>query len=107
MRSNGSPFSGASGGEIASIARGELGYQPALTVVAGCRLANEAERARLIGDLSLLMRDTSIPQTARVAGLTLIGWLARRRLEESPHAIGVDEARESEQRIRATRTKTR
>jgi hypothetical protein len=35
------------------------------------------------------------------ACLTLIGWLARRRPGESAHALGIDEARESERRIRA------
>ena len=36
-----------------------------------------------------------------LAGMTLVGWLARRRADEAPHAIGIDEARESERRIRA------
>jgi hypothetical protein len=47
-----------------------------------------------------------MPETTRTAGLTLIGWLARRMPGEAPHAIGVAEARQSEQRIRAQR-KTR
>ena len=38
--------------------------------------------------------------------MNLIGWLARRRPDEAPHALGLDEARESERRIRAAR-KTR
>ncbi len=70
-------------------------------------IADESMRTRLIGDIVQLLRDTSTPETARVAGLTFVGWLARRRLEEVPHAAGVDEARESERRIRANRAKAR
>jgi hypothetical protein len=72
----------------------------------GC-VADETMRTRLIGDIILLLRDTSTPETARVAGLTFVGWLARRRLAELPHAAGVSEARESERRIRASRAKAR
>ncbi len=72
-----------------------------------CRVADEAERMRLIGDIMQLIRDASMPETTRVAGLTLVGWLARRRSDEVPHAIGVDEARESERRVRIARTKSR
>jgi hypothetical protein len=39
--------------------------------------------------------------------LTLIGWLARRRADEAPHSLGIDEARESERRIKASRAKAR
>jgi hypothetical protein len=70
-------------------------------------VADETMRTRLIGDIVLLLRDTATPETARVAGLTFVGWLARRRLEEAPHAAGVDEARESERRLRSARAKTR
>lgn len=70
-------------------------------------VANETMRTRLIGDIVLLLRDTTTPETARIAGLTFVGWLARRRDEETPHAAGVDEARESEQRLRAARVKPR
>ena len=70
-------------------------------------VADETMRTRLIGDIVLLLRDTATPETARVAGLTFVGWLARRRLEETPHAIGVDEARESERRLRTARAKAR
>jgi hypothetical protein len=48
-----------------------------------------------------------MPEGTRLAGLTLIGWLARRRPDEAPHSIGIEEARESERRVRTTRTKTR
>jgi hypothetical protein len=68
---------------------------------------DEAERTRLISDIMRLLRDPSVPRSARLAGLTLIGWLARRRPDEAPHAIGIEEARESERRIRAARSKTR
>lgn len=64
---------------------------------------DECERARLIGDLTRLLREPDMPEKARLAGLTLIGWLARRMPGESPHAIGVTEARESEHRLRAAR----
>lgn len=70
-------------------------------------VADESMRTRLIGDIVLLLRDTATPETARVAGLTFVGWLARRRVEETPHAAGVDEARESERRLRSARAKAR
>jgi hypothetical protein len=73
----------------------------AVQPIGGCRVHDEMERTRLIADLMRLMREPAIPENARVAGMTLIGWLARRRPEESPHAIGIDEARESERRIKA------
>lgn len=71
------------------------------------RPSNEAERARLIADLTRLIREPSMPESTRHAGLTLIGWLARRRVEEVPHAIGIEEARQSERRTRAARPKPR
>ena len=68
---------------------------------------DEAERTRLMADIIRLLREPSMPRSARLAGLTLVGWLARRRPGETPHAIGIDEARESERRIRSTRAKVR
>ena len=62
---------------------------------------DECERARLIGDITRLIREPQMPETTRTAGLTLIGWLARRMPGEAPHALGVDEARQSERRLRA------
>jgi len=62
---------------------------------------DEGERARLISDITRLIREPQMPETTRTAGLTLIGWLARRMPGEAPHAIGVAEARQSEQRLRA------
>lgn len=70
-------------------------------------LPDEGERARLIGDITRLLREPQMPETTRTAGLTLIGWLARRMPGEAPHALGVAEARQSEQRIRATQRKAR
>lgn len=66
---------------------------------------DEGERARLISDISRLIREPQMPETTRCAGLTLIGWLARRMPGEAAHAIGVHEARQSERRIRAAQRK--
>lgn len=68
-------------------------------------IPDECERARLIGDLCRLIREPRIPETTRTAGLTLIGWLARRMPGEAPHALGVAEACGSERRVRADRKK--
>lgn len=65
------------------------------------QLPDEGERARLISDITRLIREPQMPETTRTAGLTLIGWLARRMPGEAPHAIGVAEARQSERRLRA------
>jgi len=76
----------------------------------GCRedeIPGEGERARLICDLTRLIREPHMPEPTRCAGLTLIGWLARRMPGEAAHAIGVSEARSSERRIRAAQRKTR
>jgi hypothetical protein len=73
----------------------------------GCRVGDENERARLINEISRVIRDPSMPETARTAGLTLIGWLARRMPGEQAHALGVPEARESERRMKSARQKLR
>jgi hypothetical protein len=70
-------------------------------------LPDEGERARLISDITRLIREPHMPETTRTAGLTLIGWLARRMPGEAPHAIGVAEARQSERRLRAAQRKPR
>lgn len=70
-------------------------------------LPDECERARLISDITRLIREPMMPETTRTAGLTLIGWLARRMPGEAPHAIGVAEARQSERRVRAAQRKPR
>jgi hypothetical protein len=77
----------------------------------GCRsedeIPDEGERARLICDITRLIREPHMPETTRCAGLTLIGWLARRMPGEAAHAIGVSEARQSERRLRAAQRKPR
>jgi hypothetical protein len=73
----------------------------------GEELPDEGERARLISDITRLIREPQMPESTRTAGLTLIGWLARRMPGEAPHAIGVAEARQSERRLRAAQRKTR
>jgi hypothetical protein len=77
-------------------------------------VTDESDRTRLIGDISRLIREPEIPESARSAGLELIGWLARRMPGESAHAVGVEEARESQRMAchgaaqpRATRRKPR
>ena len=55
-------------------------------------MASETERARLINDISVLLREPKLPESTRTAGLTLIGWLARRMPGECAHALGVCEA---------------
>jgi hypothetical protein len=58
-------------------------------------------RTQLISEIAEAIREPTTPDSARHAGLTLIGWLARRMPEEPPHAIGVEEARASEFRLRS------
>lgn len=70
-------------------------------------IPDEGERARMISDLTRLIREPHMPETTRCAGLTLIGWLARRMPGEPAHAIGVAEARQSERRLRAAQRKSR
>ncbi|MBK9262067.1 MAG: hypothetical protein IPM54_19965 [Polyangiaceae bacterium] len=45
----------------------------------------------MIGQIASLLRETSIPAEAREAGLTLIGWLARRMPGEPVSIVGVEE----------------
>jgi hypothetical protein len=56
---------------------------------------------RLIADLSKLLHDPCVPESAKTAGLTLIGWLARRQPGEAAHGYGVDEATVHRARRRA------
>ncbi len=51
-------------------------------------IPDECERMRLIGDLTRLLHEPMVPESTRTAGLTLIGWLARRMPGEAPHALG-------------------
>jgi len=69
--------------------------------------AGADERARLITDIGRLIREPEVPEATRLAGLTLIGWLARRRPDEPAHAVGVEEARKCERRWQAARAKAR
>ncbi len=68
---------------------------------------DEVQRTRLMADIIRLIREPSMPPGTRTAGMTLVGWLARRRPHEAPHAIGVEEARESERRLQTARSKPR
>jgi hypothetical protein len=52
-------------------------------------VSGECVRTRLIGELSRLLREPTMPETTRTAGLTLIGWLARRMPGEAAHSLGV------------------
>jgi hypothetical protein len=70
-------------------------------------VADENDRTRMIADIMRILNEPCLPEATRHAGLTLVGWLARRRLEEQPHGLGIDEARESERRILAARGKSR
>lgn len=70
-------------------------------------IPDEGERARMISDLTRLIREPHMPEPTRCAGLTLIGWLARRMPGEAAHSIGVAEARQSERRLRAAQRKSR
>jgi hypothetical protein len=44
---------------------------------------SEASRTRLIGQIATMLRQSEVPPEAKQAGLTLIGWLAR-RLPQDP-----------------------
>ena len=54
-------------------------------------MACEEERTRLIGQIANLLREHSLPPAAREAGLTLIGWLARRMPGEDVSLAGKEE----------------
>jgi hypothetical protein len=71
--------------------------------IGGAAVADETERTRMIADIMRLLGEPCLPDATRHAGLTLVGWLARRRAEEAPHGLGIEEARESERRILAAR----
>lgn len=55
-------------------------------------MRSECDRTRLIAELATLLRDCEVPDEARHAGLTLIGWLARRMPGEGPSIVGVEQA---------------
>jgi hypothetical protein len=41
-------------------------------------MLNESKRTRLIGQIANVLREQTVDPETRAAGLTLIGWLARR-----------------------------
>jgi glucose-6-phosphate dehydrogenase assembly protein OpcA len=49
----------------------------------------EEDRTRLIGDIARVLRDGPVPDEARSAALTFIGWLARRMPGEPVSTAGV------------------
>lgn len=49
----------------------------------------EQSRCRLMSDICELLRQADVPDEAREAGLTLIGWLARRFPEESADPVTI------------------
>jgi hypothetical protein len=54
-------------------------------------MAPEESRTRLIAQIASLLNEATMPADARAAGLTLIGWLARRMPGEAPSRDGVEE----------------
>lgn len=48
----------------------------------------EQSRCRLINEICQVIHDANVPAEAREAGLTLIGWLARRFPEEPADVAG-------------------
>jgi hypothetical protein len=54
----------------------------------------EIDRVRLIAELSRILRDDTVPEHTRRAGLTLVGWLARRMPGEPAHALGCEDPAE-------------
>ena len=56
-------------------------------------MRSECDRTRLIGELAALLRECSLPEDARCATLTIIGFLARRMPGEAASTVGVEEVR--------------
>jgi hypothetical protein len=50
----------------------------------------EEERTRLIGEIARVLREDPVSEEARCAGLTFIGWLARRMPGEPVSLAGVE-----------------
>jgi len=61
-------------------------------------MRDECNRTRLIAELSSLLAECQLPEDARRAGLTLIGFLARRMPGEGPSTVGIPEVREQARR---------
>jgi hypothetical protein len=53
----------------------------------------ECDRTKLIAELTSLLRECDVPDEARAAGLTLIGYLARRMPGERSSRVGVKAVR--------------
>lgn len=64
-------------------------YQPGTEPQRCVGLPTEIDRVRLIGELSRILHEPEVPESMKAAGLTLIGWLARRMPGEDAHALGV------------------
>lgn len=75
---------------IEPCARGVLCF-PSTHATEIAKMACEEERTRLIGQIASLLREGSVPEDAHKAGLTLIGWLARRMPGEPVSLAGVEE----------------
>jgi glucose-6-phosphate dehydrogenase assembly protein OpcA len=56
-------------------------------------MTTEEKRTRLIGDIASVLRDGPVPDDARAAALTLIGWLARRMPGEPVSVCDLDRCR--------------
>lgn len=66
-------------------------------------MRSECDRTKLIAELASLLRDCELPDEARAAGLTLIGFLARRMPGEEASNYGVAEVRAAFARCEARR----
>ncbi len=53
---------------------------------------SEDSRARLIGEIATVLHSQTVPPEAKQAGLTLIGWLARRMPGDQTPAHGIRRA---------------
>ncbi len=53
----------------------------------------EEDRTRLIGEIARVLRDGPVPDEARAAALTFIGWLARRMPGEAVDDGGLSRCR--------------
>jgi hypothetical protein len=92
---------------------GKMRARPSLTierqaipagVVGTAHVPDEIDRVRLIAELTRILRDPSVPDATRRAGLTLVGWLARRMPGEPAHTLGCEQEPEVTQiRPRAQR----
>ena len=103
----GDAVDGLDGGDTEQPVSGTVERVSGIQSIGGASVADETQRTRMIADIMRLLGEPCLPEATRTAGLTLVGWLARRRPEEQPHGLGIEEARESERRILAARGKTR